>query len=131
MVAAASKGYLKKYGAPNHPKDLINHKYIITNNGIWHFNEGGKEFTVKVKGRWKSNNARASIEACKQDIGIIYLPKSSFLKTLENKELFPLLQNFSSTGSSAWIIYPNREYLPLRIRHTIDFLLKHFESWEE
>lgn len=131
MVAAASHEYLKVYGEPKQPNDLKHHSCLISNNDHWFFQRGQDSYDIKVQGRWRSNNALALINACEQGLGIAYAPKSSFLNALENKTIQPVLKEYWSPGSSSWIVYQNRRFLPLRARLAIDYLLTHFKNWKE
>ncbi len=131
MMAAASPKYLQQHGCPIHPKDLKQHSCLISNNDHWRFNVDDKEINLKIHGRWRSNNAHAVVKACEESLGIAYMPKSSFLQSIELGILTPVLQNYWSSGASSWIVYQNRRFLPLRARLAIDYLLEHFNDWQE
>lgn len=131
MMAVASKRYLKKNGVPKHPSHLKNHSCIISNNDVWKFSHKGDHDSVKVRGRWRSNNANAVIEACEHGLGIAYMPKNTFRNAIENKRLVPILEPFWGKGTSSWIVYQNRRFMPLRVRLAIDFLFQHFADWED
>jgi len=128
MMAAASQQYLQKYGVPENPNELVRHSCIISNNDHWQFNKGNESYKVKVSGRWRSNNAQAVFNACEQGLGIAYMPKSSFI---QSNKLEPVLEPYWGSGSSSWIVYQNRRFLPLRARLAIDYLLKYFADWKE
>jgi len=131
MMAVASPEYLQAHGTPLQPKDLKQHSCLISNNDHWRFNQDGKEVSIKVQGRWRSNNAHAVVNACEQGLGIAYMPKSSFSEAIERAALTPVLQEYWSAGASSWIVYQNRRFLPLRARLAIEFLLEHFKEWQE
>lgn len=132
MAAAASKEYIQLYGKPSSPEQLTQHSCIVTNNDNWQFEAvNNRPFGIRVNGRWKSNNASAVIKACEQGLGIAYLPKSSFREAFESDTLVPVLTPFWGKGSSSWIVYQNRRFLPMRARLAIDFLISYFSNWEE
>lgn len=131
MMAVASPEYLTKYGTPTHPKQLKQHSCLIANNDHWRFSEGSEELTIKVQGRWRSNNVHALVQACEEHLGIAYLPKSSFSNGIEQHKLVPILHEFWSSGVSSWIVYQNKRFLPLRARLAIDFLLERFKDFQE
>lgn len=131
MAAAASPEYIAKHGLPTHPEQLRQHSCIIANSDHWVFEQNGRALTpVKVQGRWKSNNAKTVIEACEQGLGISYLPKSSFNDALEAGNLVPVLESYWGRGTSSWIVYQNRRFLPQRARVAIDYLIEHFAHWQ-
>jgi len=130
MMAAASPEYLKQNGTPSHPNQLKNHSCIISNNDHWLFNIAGNQKSIKVRGRWRSNNANVVANACEQGLGIAYMPKSTFKDGIKNNKLVGILEPFWGTGASSWIVYKNRHFQPLRARLAIDFLISNFSDWD-
>ena len=129
MMAAASPEYLKQYGTPTHPNQLKNHSCIISNNNHWLFAVDGTQKSIRVRGRWRSNNANVVAHACEQGLGIAYMPKSTFNEGIKSNKLVAILEPFWGKGASSWIVYKNRHFQPLRARLAIDFLLAHFSNW--
>lgn len=135
MIAVASQDYLDSRGTPKTPQELKTHSCIIANSDHWQF-EHTKDTQkviehIKVRGRWRSNNTHAVVNACEQGLGIAYMPKISFLQSLASGKLIPLLEPFWSQDSNSWIVYQNRRFMPMRARLAIDFLLDHFADWKE
>jgi DNA-binding transcriptional LysR family regulator len=131
MMAAASNDYLQQYGIPKYPRELSKHSCTIANDDHWLFEKENRVENVKVSGRWRSNNAHAVIKACEQGLGIAYMPRNNFLQSIELGTLTPVLNSYWSQGSSSWIVYQNRQFLPMRARLAIDHLMQHFEGWKE
>ncbi|MDN3640750.1 LysR family transcriptional regulator [Simiduia curdlanivorans] len=131
MMAVASPGYLQRHGIPTHPKQLTIHSCLISNNDHWQFEHEGVSQSIKISGRWRSNNAHAVVQACQQGLGIAYMPKSSFKTLVEHGLLTPVLEPYWSKGASSWIVYQNRRFLPLRARLAIDYLIAYFSEWRE
>ena len=132
LMAVASNNYLQQYGTPTHPQDLKKHSCIISNNDHWRFEQANNTVdNIKVKGRWKSNNAQAVVQACEQGLGIAYMPKSNFKQSIIENKLTPILEPFWGKGSSSWIVYQNKKFLPLRARLAIDYLVEYFSNWPE
>ncbi len=129
MIVAANSEYLKTYGIPNHPNQLKSHRCIIANNDQWAFNINGTKQNVKVTGNWRSNNANVVREACEQGLGIAYMPESTFTESIEQQKLVPLLDSYCIKGATSWIVYQNKQFMPLRARLAIDFLLERFAKW--
>lgn len=130
LVAAASPEYLARHGTPQSPSELREHQCVISNNDVWRFDEAGQERTIKVSGRWRSNDALSNLAACEADFGIVYMPRSSFGSSLEQGRLQPVLEPYWAQAST-WIVFANRQYLPSRTRLAIDYLLEHFRDWRE
>ena len=131
LMAVASQEYLQQSGTPKHPSHLKHHSCIVANNDAWEFNVDGVTEYVKVKGRFRSNNASVVLEACKRGLGIAYLPKSTFYNAIKEGYLVSVLEPYWGKGSSSWIVYQNKRFMPLRARLTIDFLVQYFADWED
>ncbi len=131
LMAVASPQYIVKHGAPTHPNQLKTHSCIVSNNDHWVFNVENTEKSIKVSGRWRCNNTNVVISACEQGLGIAYMPKSTFTDAVAKGLLVPVLEPFWSQGSSSWIVYQNRQFLPLRARLAIEYLMAHFADWGE
>ncbi|MFT4874948.1 substrate binding domain-containing protein, partial [Congregibacter sp.] len=131
MMAVASERYLQQHNTPKHPVHLKHHSCIVSNNDSWEFNVDGNKEVVKVKGRFRSNNANVVLDACKKGLGVAYMPKSTFKEAVESEQLVPILEPFWGQGTSSWIVYQNKRFMPLRVRLAIDFLVQHFADWDE
>lgn len=131
MKAVASQAYLIQHGEPSHPRQLRNHSCIISNNELWKFDIDGQPENIKVKGRWRSNNANAVLDACERGLGIAYMPQSTLTLALEAGRLLPILAPYWSKGASSWIVYQNKRFMPQRVRLAIDYLVQHFAQWQE
>ncbi len=130
LMAVASPFYIEKYGQPKHPANLKDHNCLIANKDTWEFTLEGKPEFVKVKGRWKSNNANLILSACVKGLGIAYMPKSTFKEVVKNGTLIPILEPYWGKGTNSWIVYPNKRFMPQRVRVAIDFLLEYFSHWD-
>jgi len=131
IMAVASPSYIKKFGMPKQPIDLKNHSCIISNNDYWQFKHNNLTNNIKVSGRWQSNNAQAVVDACEKGLGIAYMPKSNFAESIKLGKLIPVLKPFWSESSISWIVYQNRQFLPMRARLAIDYLVEHFAERQE
>ncbi|MEM9102252.1 MAG: LysR family transcriptional regulator [Pseudomonadota bacterium] len=131
MMVVASPQYLNENGIPQKPNDLKYHSCIVSNNAHWSFSNQGSIETIKVNGRWQSNNAHAVVNACLLGLGVAYMPNSNFKALILEGALIPILEPYWRRDSSSWVVYQNRRFLPIRARMAIDFLIKHFAKWKE
>ncbi|MGB0861131.1 MAG: LysR family transcriptional regulator [Pseudoalteromonas spongiae] len=129
MMLVASPDYLAKYGTPNHPNQLKSHRCILANSDHWTFNIDGIKQSIKVSGNWQSNNSNVVLDACEQGLGIAYMPDSTFTESIKQNKLVPILAPFCITGATSWIVYQNKQFMPLRARLAIDYLLEYFAKW--
>jgi len=127
-VAAASPGYLEKYGRPTKPHELLTHSCISTTYNRWPFIDGDRDIEISVSGRVKANSVRTVVNSCKAGLGIAYMPKASFGDAFEKGELESILDGYWRNRGATWIVYANRKYLPARARLAIDFLVQRFQQ---
>lgn len=128
MMAVASPSYLREFDIPQKPQDLKNHSCIVSNNDHWMFVQDSQHQSIKVQGRWKSNNAHSVVHACEQGLGIAYMPQHNFLDSVQQGRLIPVLQPFWRSESYSWVVYQDRRFLPMRARLAIDHLIAHFSG---
>lgn len=128
LSICASPSYLEKYGTPKAPHDLKAHSCLLGNNNRWRlqFPEGVRE--ISVKGCWKSNSAFSLIEAASQSLGLIYIPDYYTKEKQASGELVSVLNDYVVKDHATWLVYPNMQHLPIRIRLLIDFMTEHFNS---
>lgn len=130
LVCAAAPHYLADHGRPSHPRDLQGHSCLKTNQNHWSFREPdtGKRETYRVSGRWIANNGHALRHAAVAGLGIAYCPIENLETAIEDGELELILGDFIDTTPSTWLVYPERKYMPLRVRQVIDFLVETFAA---
>lgn len=128
MMAVASPSYLAEFGVPHNPQDLKNHSCIVSNNDHWMFVQDTQQLSIKVQGRWKSNNAHSVVHACEQGLGIAYMPQHNFLDSVKQGRLTHVLKPYWRSESYSWVVYQDRRFLPMRARLAIDHLIAHFSG---
>ena len=137
VVVCASPGYLARKGVPHHPRELESHCCVVDTNlrslDKWMFDEGGDVFAVKVKGRFRVNNAIAVREALLAGQGIGYVPTYAIGDELKNGKLEIILESFEGSGSGIYAVYPHNRHLASKVRTFVDFLVRRFGTipeWE-
>lgn len=128
LVACASPDYLGEWGKPVEPEELRDHACLIANTDRWRFSYPDGERFIRVSGPWRSNNGPALATAAVVGLGIAYTPRVNLATALDSGQLVPILQDFWDRDRSTWIVYPNRQHLPLRVRRAIDFLVDYFQT---
>lgn len=128
MTLVASPEYLARFPAPSHPEQLIEHNCLIAVTNRWRFNMGDNIKEFKVAGRWRSNNGEALLQACLSGLGIAHLAYDIVGDYIESGKLVSLLDSYQVADNASWLVYPNRDLMPLRVRLLIDFLIEEFKS---
>lgn len=124
-VLCASPNYLKKYGVPNHPSELIKHKYITHRvrkpNDVISF-KNGKE--VHVNPTIWLNDSYVMRECAMQDIGIVNLHDYMVVEAIQNGKLIEILRDHQEPQTNIYLYYQQSRYLQPKIRRFIDFYAK-------
>ncbi len=121
-VLCASPGYLKKYGTPKSPTDLIQHRYIthgmrVPDNAI-KFNEQIEVFLEPIL--WL-NDSRAMCDCAIQGLGIVRLHDYIVNTALESKKLIEVLPTFNREQVPVYLYYQQSRYLQPKVRKFIDY----------
>lgn len=123
----ASPQYLKRNSKKiRAPVDLREHNCLVHTrhapDNIWRFRKDA-ETTVKVSGSLSTNSAFVLLDAALAGHGVTILPAYVCTKELEQKKLFRLLPRYVVLPERPLhILYPDRRYVPWRVRLFVRFL---------
>ena len=95
-------------------------------NATWHFSNGKIEQQVKVSGNYRVNNSEALQSALKTGVGIGRLPSFVAAKAIQEGSLVTLFDEQIMPVKRLYAIYPERQYVPVKVRAFIDFALEYF-----
>ena len=132
-AVCASPNYLRKHGQLQHPENITQHNCLLFPfagfRSHWIFrNRQKKSIKIPVKGRTVISNAIALQQCAIAGMGLALLPHWLINKELESGILTKVLPNYDVTATdfqtSAWLVYPSKSYIPLKVRVFIDFLKK-------
>jgi len=127
-VLCASSDYLAQYGIPHMPQELIHHNCILyTYNTVvneWGFIKNGEEETVRISGNYQVNNSEALRESLVQGLGIGRLPTFIAGSDIKTGRLVPVLNDYIMPHKAIYAVFPEKQYLPEKVRVFIDFLVE-------
>jgi DNA-binding transcriptional LysR family regulator len=131
----ASPGYIAAHGAPKQPADLSTHRCLLLSipefRNEWHFkNLRGKDKdtvqSVPIDGDVVISSPLALRDCAVQGMGPVLLTNWLANPALTDGTLLDLFPHHLVTATSfdtgAWLMYPSRSYLPLKVRAMVDFL---------
>ena len=134
-AAVAAPAYLERYGAPEHPSDLVNHTCIVQETGPdsahWSFDGPNGQADVEVVSTFRSNNSLVVRQAALAGYGIALLGDPLIVNDTRSGRLYRLLPNYTARRRQVFVVYPSRRHLPQRTRLVIDFLVDRFKRVEE
>ena len=129
----ASPDYLRANGTPEHPGDIEKHECLLFPRGdyslSWKFRStDGRDEEVKISGACTITNSESIRDCCVEGMGLALLPDWLIRNDLQQGRLISLLGQYQVTAtdfdSTAWLVYPSRQYLPQKTRVLGDFLVQ-------
>ncbi len=131
LVLCASPDYLKKYGMPKTPEDLLsNHKRLKYNTEpeYWQYTTQHNEIKkIKVPSAMSSNNGSFLMSSAIKGAGVIMCPDFLCYKAIRLGQLVPILNDyFRPKEIPAYAVYPENRHLSQRVRSLINFLGQYF-----
>ncbi len=130
-IVCASSPYLKQWGYPEKPRDIDKHNCLLFPlagfRSKWIFRDrNGEESEVMVRGKTIISNAIALQECAIAGMGLALLPTWLIDDDLKLGTLVNVFPNYQVTATdfntAVWLVYPSRNYVPLKVRVFIDFL---------
>ena len=136
-LVVASPDYIKRHGAPQHPRDLLQRNCLVyekPKGGDWRFAGPEGEVTVKVAGNLRANVAEGLLDAVMGGLGIAALPSFALGDAMRNGSLVRLLPDYRLTESTLYAVFLPDRRLPERIRSFVQFLAERYAGtpdWEQ
>ena len=133
----ASPDYVKQYGAVNDPRELEERDCLRFSlpgyRSEWKFRrEGQPDFSVPVGGHVLVSHGITMTKCAVAGLGPALLPDWLCAKEIASGELVDLFPEYECTATefntSAWLVYPSRSYVPVKLRVFIDFLREQIEG---
>ena len=127
----AAPAYLARRGVPAVPDDLSGHDFVRfawTPGTTVELFRGAEEARLPTASRFRVNNALAIREALVLGSGIGVCPAWLVRDLLDSGELVRVLEAWSARAQDLYLLYPSRQFLPLRTRLFIDFAAGQFEA---
>jgi DNA-binding transcriptional LysR family regulator len=129
-IICASPNYLNHHGIPATPQELIKHNCLTIqthteHSNLWQFSNSREKIELEINPQF-SGIGLVVKEAALKGLGIARLAHFLVYPEIDKKLLVPVLTKFQSNDQRAiYIVYPNREYMPLKNRVFIDELKKY------
>jgi len=128
-VFCASPAYIKKYGAPQKPMDLMEHHFITHSRRpqptVITWND---ELSVHVNPVLWINSTNAMLQCCLDGLGIAMLHSDVVSPYLKKKELLEVLINYRQSPQPLYMYFKKMQYMQPKLRVFIDFFMKILKS---
>jgi DNA-binding transcriptional LysR family regulator len=127
----AAPAYLARRGVPAAPDDLSAHdvvRFAWTPGNTVELFRGEEQARVATASRFRVNNALAIREALVLGSGIGVCPDWLVRDLLDSGELVRVLDGWAARPQELTLLYPSRQFQPLRTRLFIDFVVGQFSG---
>ena len=128
MMVVAARSYLDRFGAPETPRDLRNHRCINlrwpTDGSLyhWEFERGDETLKAAVDGPLTVNEPDVALRAALDGVGIAYLFDHQVRPLIARGELVHLLKEWTPPFPGFHLYYPSRRQMQPALRAFVDFL---------
>ena len=128
-IIVASPTYLDQHGTPQEPSELANHQWVAFTRKRQPYQlrllgPKGDQQKVRLYGRSRSNSATSMREMVKAGMGVGQVLRLNVMDELENGQLVQVLSDYRSEAVGIYAVYPQRAFLPLKVRSVIDYLIE-------
>lgn len=137
FVPVASPKYIKQFGSPEHPRDLIKHKCLqFTPFGVdaWKMISSKGTFMAPLPGKVVANHLELLKLMALMDDGIAYLPGSLVYNEIKSGKLLRVLPEWRSAKTPVHYVYPAQRFVTPKlsafIAETTEALRNSFEIVE-
>lgn len=132
FAVGAASAYLDRHGRPEHPRDLLGHRYLRGRfpsgaTPTWEFERDGEVVNVEPTGPLIVSIGGAIdllIEAAIAGTGIVALFEEMLRPHFESGALEPVLEPWWQRFPGPFLYYPGRRLVPAPLRAFVDFIKK-------
>jgi len=130
-VICAAPAYIKRFGTPMTPEDLVNHNclqyaYQTTGASEWEFKGINGNYIVKVAGNFSTNNPIALRKAALGGYGLAYVPRCLVYQDLLNGDLLDIFPERVGKMLGIYAVYPFTRQPPRKIRMLIEHIRERY-----
>jgi LysR family transcriptional regulator for bpeEF and oprC len=134
FVTAAAPSYLARYGMPQHPRELEEHRcvnYFSAKTGKtydWDFHRGDEHILMPMRGVVALNDSNAYVEAGLAGLGIIQIVDYLMLSHVESGRMVQILSDWSSEPVPIHLVYPQNRHLSAKVRVFVEWVAELFAA---
>ena len=122
-AVVASPDYLARHGTPRTLADLSRHNCLsLGQQRGWMFREKDEIVSIKVSGLLECNDGAVLHEWALAGRGLAWRSMWEVGEDLQRGALVSVLEEYAAPPTGIFAVFPQRKYLPLRVRLLIDHL---------
>lgn len=133
-LIVASPSYVAENGVPRTPKDLAQHECLVferyaSSGYVWRLTRGDDALSVRVGGRFRSDNSEAIFDAVMNGFGIGVVAAYICHQQLKRGELVEILPDWQLNPTAGiYIAFANSKHVPPKVRAFSDFMARYFRQ---
>lgn len=136
LINCASPGYLREYGVPEKPEDLLKKHWTVgyasPSSGRelpWEYiDASGKTQDLTLPSRVVVNNAESYIAGCRAGTGLIQIPRFDVQHLLDRGELIEVMPAHRATSMPVSLLYPHRRQRSRRLVAFVEWFSELMEA---
>lgn len=130
-LVVAAPSYVERHGVPRSPADLLQHNCLtlIADSSQyrgWLFREHGKVYTQRIGGTLSCNDGAVLLDWVLAGRGLAWRSWWEVHLEISRGNLVSVLDEYAAPPNGIYAVFPQREHLPARVRHFIEFLREHY-----
>ncbi|UXN02736.1 LysR family transcriptional regulator [Bartonella sp. HY406] len=134
-IVCASPALLERHGIPETPEELTNLPCLVDRNNRgfnnWFFTDlNGHEYSIPIHGPIEVNSPFLTRTAAVTGLGLARMPDFVAEEEIKRGNLQEVLADYRLGGIGIYVVYPDRRYLPTRVRLFLDFMAKWFRDYK-
>lgn len=128
FLICASPAYVEKHGKPNSVEEFDQHPWIrfrYRQTGKLHpifAMQSNSECLLDPGQQWVVDDGEALLSLCAQGVGLTQIPHFIAREGIAQQQILPVFPMYRPKNYGIWAIYPEREYLPEKIKVFLEFL---------
>ncbi|MDF1797250.1 MAG: LysR family transcriptional regulator [Coxiellaceae bacterium] len=127
-ILVASPALFEHYPKPSTPEDLAQlpcMAYPIDGRVIWRFQHQRKKSVINIKPKLVCNHSAFLRQCALSGGGVASIQSLLIHDEIKQGKLIHLLPEWQLRSTPLYMLYPSREFLPLKTRCLIDFIVEH------
>lgn len=124
----ASPDYIRTYGSPETPEELVAHQALMQDMETWQLMDGDRVMTVNPRGRFKADSGVALAVAAAAGLGIAALPDYLIQDYMASGALVPVMTRHPPPPAGIFIVRPPGQHPARKVRILTEMLIECFEQ---
>lgn len=122
----AAPAWLDRMGRPGTLADLTGKPFLaytpVAPNGRVRYEQDGRQVDIQFSAVIQTSNETLLYQAACEGAGLAFLPNLLIARDLAEGRLEAVLQDELQPATTLYAVYPDRSYLPAKVRSFLDFL---------